>query len=263
MAGGTDLLVEMKMGRKLENVVSLNMVSELNEISEDTDFVFIGPTVTFRQIQDSPIIQKYIPHLIDTVSKIGSPQIRNTGTVGGNVCTCASCSDSAPTLIAYNSEVEISSSTGIRRINLTDLQLFHRKTSISKREVLSKIIIPKPKPNFTANFQKFGLRESASISVGSVAVGLWIENSQIADANIVVGACAPTPIKCNSAMQLIINAKLSDLQKDSILLNEIAEATASDTNPIDDIRGSADYRKDIIKTITKRAILNSINDFNQ
>ncbi|MFA6572165.1 MAG: FAD binding domain-containing protein, partial [Bacteroidota bacterium] len=229
--------------------------------SEDNDFIYIGPAANFNLIQNSEIIRKYIPVLIDAVSKIGSHQIRNSGTIGGNLCTCASCADSAPILITYNAEVEICSAKGKRIVPLTEILLHHHRISISKNEILTKIIVPKPKANFAANFQKFGLRESASISVASVAVGLSVEHSIITDASIVVGACAPTPKRCPSAINKIINSDIRKIYPDSQLLNEIAEAASSDINPIDDIRGSAEYRREIVKIITKRAIINALTFF--
>lgn len=262
MAGGTDLLVEMKMGRRShDDIISLKEIQELTEISEDENYIYIGSAVTFIEIQRSEIIKRNIPILIDAVSKIGSHQIRNSGTIGGNLCTCASCADSAPILVAYNSEVEVGSSEGKKRLMLTDFQLHHHKINISKGEILSKIIVPKPKPNFIANFQKFGLRESSSISVASVAIGLWIENSIIIDSNIVVGACAPTSLKCQTAMLKMLNINIKDIYYNSPLLNEIANAASGDITPIDDIRGTAEYRKELVKSITKRAILAALDSY--
>ena len=143
-------------------------------------------------------------------------------------------------------------------MNLTDFQLHHHITTIGKNEILTKIIVPKPRPGFVSNFQKFGLRESASISVASVAVGLCVDNSIITDARIVVGACAPTPIICMNAVQKLITMNINEIAHDSRMLNDIAESASNDISPIDDIRGSAEYRKEIVKTITKRAILNAL-----
>jgi carbon-monoxide dehydrogenase medium subunit len=262
MAGGTDLLVEMKLGRRShDDIISLNEINELQIISEDDDNIYIGPAVNFWSIQHSDIIKKYIPDLINAVSKIGSHQVRNSGTIGGNLCTCASCADSAPILIANRAEVEVGSSDGLQRMMLTDFQLNHHKINITKGQILTRVIVPKPKSNFFSCFQKFGLRESSSISVASVAVGIWIENSIITDANIVVGACAPTPLKCRNATNKLINIDIKELHHDSSALYEIAELTSNDVTPIDDIRGSAEFRKEIVKAITKRAILNAISNY--
>lgn len=262
MAGGTDLLVEMKMGRRThDDIISLKEIQELSQISEDENYIYIGPAVTFQEIQESEIIKRNIPVLIDAVSKIGSHQIRNTGTIGGNLCTCASCADSAPILVAYNSEVEISSFDTNKRILLTDFQVHHHIINISRGEILTKIIVPKLKPNFVSNFQKFGLRESSSISVASVAVGLWIENSVIVDANVIVGACSPTSLNCRRASTKLINSNIKEFFANSDLLNEIANTTSSEITPIDDIRGSAEYRKELVKSITKRAILAALDSY--
>ena len=258
IAGGTDLLVEMKQGvRHFENLVSLNNIPELKKISEDEDYVYIGPCATHSEIEESEIVWKYIPALAETVGFIGSHQIRNSGTIGGNICTCASCADTAPILIAYEAEVEVSSATKSKRVPLASFFLDHHKTMLEKAELLTNIIIPKPKPNTGVYFEKFGLRESASISVASVAVSITVKDKKIIDANIVVGACAPTPRKCPSAGKVLINAGPGELVRGSKTLSDTANAALKDLFPIDDIRGSAQYRRDIVKTLIIKAILNA------
>ncbi|MDA3842911.1 MAG: xanthine dehydrogenase family protein subunit M [Candidatus Kapabacteria bacterium] len=258
IAGGTDLLVEIKQGvRHFENLVSLNNIPELKNISEDENYVYIGPCVTHSEIEESDIVRNNIPALAETVGFIGSHQIRNSGTIGGNVCTCASCADTAPILIAYEADVEVSSAAESKRLPIATFFLNHHQTMLSKGELLTNIIIPKPKPNTGVYFEKFGLRESASISVASVAVSIIVKDKKIIRTNIVVGACASTPKKCPSAMKVLVNADPRELVKGSKTLSDIANAALKDIFPIDDIRGSAQYRLDIVKTLIIKAVLNA------
>ncbi len=260
IAGGTDLLVEIQSGiRNPQNIISLNKIKELKSISEDNKNVYIGPTANFHEVMSSDIIGRNFPALIDCISQIGSHQVRNLGTIGGNLCTCASCADTAPLLLVYNAQVEVSSSDGIQLMNLSNFLLDHHKASISNREILTKIIVPKQKENFYSSFLKFGLRESSSISVASLAVGLLIEEFVIKDARLVVGACAPTAILCQTASKQLLNINMDELKHDSSLLNKIVNSVSNDINPISDIRASAEYRKDLVKTLAKRAIIKALN----
>lgn len=259
MAGGTDLLVEIKQGiRSMEDLVSLNDIDVLKTIEDDNKNVYIGANNTHNQIQKSEIINKYIPALSNAVSTIGTRQIRNIGTIGGNLCTCASCADSAPILLIYNADVEIGSKNGNKIVKLSDFLLGHHKTALQKGELMIKIIVKKPKSNFGAYYLKYGLREASAISVASVAVGVLIENNIIVDANIVVGACAPTPIKVPNATKKILNQNINELKKGSFALEDIGKTAASEIFPINDIRGSGDYRRDIVNVLTQRTVIKAI-----
>jgi len=264
LAGGTDLLVELKQGiRSFDSLISLKNITSLTKITENNDEVIIGSCATHNQIADSEIVRNYIPALADTCLTIGTHQIRNTATIGGNLCTCASCADSAPILIIYNATLEIGSESGNRLIPAYEFFLGHHVNALQKGELLLNIIIPKHNKDFGAYFEKFGLRESASISVASVAAGFRIENNKIINANIVIGACAPTPIISEKAISLLNNSNIEELFKDSELLGKIGEAAASEIHPIDDIRASAAYRKEIVNVITQRVILKAISKVNK
>ena len=260
IAGGSDLLVEMKQGiRQFDEIVSLTAIEEFKKITEDSDFIYIGPLTTHTEIGKSELLQKYLPGLVKAASGIGTHQIRNTGTIGGNLCTCASCADTAPALIAYNTEVEISSKESVRLIQLNDFMLHHHQTALKQNELMTNIKVPKPSANTYSGFEKFGLRASASISVASVAVSITVNNNLVDDANIVIGACAPTPIQSPAAVNLLLKKDINELKSNENLIMQIADAAASDALPIDDIRASEQYRKDIIKIITKNVLLKAVS----
>jgi carbon-monoxide dehydrogenase medium subunit len=259
MAGGTDLLVEIKKGlRTHEDVISLSGIAVLKVISENDHEIFIGSGITHSELITSPIISADLQALADAASKIGSHQVRNTGTIGGNLCTAASCCDTAPILLALNARLEIADKTSVRTLPLKDFFVFNKKTILKKGEIVTRVIIPRPDEETGAHYEKFGLREAGSISVVSVAVMVKLHNGTITDCCIVIGAVAPQPKISNGATMLLKGKKVSDLFESSPVLEEIGQAAADDSIPIDDIRGGAQYRRDILKVLTRRAVVKAI-----
>jgi len=260
IAGGTDLVVEIKKGiRQHSNLISISGINELKSITETGDSVIIGSGVTHNEIIKSDVILKNLPGLVMACKKIGSEQVRNVATIGGNICTAASCCDSAPVLIAYNAEIEITSADGIKTLPLKDFFVFNKKTVLKSNEIVSKIIVPKCNKGTGIHYEKFGLREAMSISVVSVAVMLNVNNNIITNCNVVIGAVAPTPRISQNATNLINNKDINELQKEE-LLEQIGSAASADSIPIDDIRAGAQYRRDVLKILTKRAVLNAIKN---
>jgi carbon-monoxide dehydrogenase medium subunit len=260
LAGGTDLLVEMKQGlRHHQDIVSLTAIGELKSIYQEEANLFIGAGVTHSEVMASPLIKELFPAITEAASTIGTDQVRNTGTIGGNLCTAASCSDMAPILMALKASVEIHGPAETRTVPLVDLFVFHKETRIQKGEIITKIIVPLAKAGTGACFEKFGLREAASISVASAAVAIIVDNGLCADARVVIGAVAPTPKISTSANEVLIGKKVAELSEDSSSLKQVGEAAAADSLPLDDIRGTADYRRDLIKVLTQRAVIKALS----
>jgi len=259
MAGGTDLLVEMKQGlRHHEDIISLSDIEELKDINEDAKSLYIGAGITHNELTSATVIRKKFPVIAKAASKIGSDQIRNKGTIGGNLCTAASCGDIAPVLIALNASVEIANPIHVTTVSLKDFFVFHRKTLLEKGEIMTRIIVPHPASGTGLYFEKFGLREAAAISVVSVAVMVRLKDNVCKDACIVIGAVAPTPKISNKSIAILKGKDFSGLSENSSVLEQAGNAAADDAVPLDDIRGSAKYRKDILKVLTQRAIIKAI-----
>ena len=260
LAGGTDLLVEIKQGkRRHQDIVSLSGIKELKTINMNGNNLEIGAAVTHNELIESPVVRKYFSVLSESASQIGTDQIRNTGTIGGNLCTGASCSDIAPILVAVNAEVELVGTNNIRRIPVKNFFIFHRKTAIEKGEILTRIIISDPKPENGAYYEKFGLREAASIAVASAAALIELNEGICTDACIVLGAVAPTPKICTKAREIILGKKVSELSPGSQILQIAGEAAAKEAAPIDDIRGSAAFRRELVRILTQRAVSNALS----
>ncbi len=259
IAGGTDLLVEIKQGlRHHEDIISLIDIKELKIINESPEGIFIGAGITHNELISSTIIKNKLPAIAQAASKIGCDQVRNKGTIGGNICTAASCCDLGPVLITLNASVEITNSVETRSVPLIDFFVFHRKTTIKKGELVTRIFVPNPQHGTGVYFEKFGLREAAAVSVASVAVKVKLKDGVCEDVCIVIGAVAPTPKISNSAILHIEGKDISLLSENSEILKLAGNAAAEDAIPIDDIRGGANYRRDLIKVLTRRAIVNAI-----
>ncbi|UCH66757.1 MAG: FAD binding domain-containing protein [Ignavibacterium sp.] len=259
IAGGTDILVEIKKGlRYNDNIISLMAIEELRVIDEDTDALHIGSGVTHNEVKNSSLIIKKFPAIVEAASKIGTDQIRNTGTIGGNLCTGASCCDMAPVLISHNASVEISSSTKQRIVSVKDFFIFHKKTSLKRGEIMTKIIVPKVNSSTGYCFEKFGLREAASISVASLSVMIKVVNNNCADSCVVIGAVAPTPKISIKASEVLYGIDISKLSKNSSVLRKAGEAAEADSLPLDDIRGTAYFRRNTVKVLAQRAILKAV-----
>jgi carbon-monoxide dehydrogenase medium subunit len=259
LAGGTDLLVELKKGlRKTGDLISLTGLPELKKIFSNEDNIYIGACVTHTALIRSAIIYNSIPALVEAASKIGSEQIRNTGTIGGNLCTGASCADTAPILFAYDTSVELASYKNSRIVPLRKFFLSHHKIDIQKNEIMIRIIIPKQTMSAGASFVKFGLRDASSISVASSGVLIDFSSGICNNVRIVIGACAPTPVISENAQSLILGRTMDELSGSTALIELAADAAAKDSVPIDDIRGTAVYRKHLVKVLTKQALLKAI-----
>ncbi|MFZ1729372.1 MAG: xanthine dehydrogenase family protein subunit M [Bacteroidota bacterium] len=259
LAGGTDLLVEIKQGgRRHEDLVSLTGIAELRKISVDERALFIGSAATHNAIRGSQVVIDSFPAIAEAAGTIGTDQIRNVGTIGGNLCTAASCSDMAPMLMALSAEVEITGAGTTRMLPLEEFFVNHRSTRLQKGELMTNIVVRRGTTRLASWYEKFGMRGAAAISVASVAVALKLDGDRCTEARIVIGAVAPTPLLSAGASSALSGQPIASMVEGSPLLAQAGEAAAADSLPIDDIRGSSDYRRTIIQVLTQRAVLRAL-----
>jgi carbon-monoxide dehydrogenase medium subunit len=255
LAGGTDLLVDLKQGkRRPADVVSLSGIPELRSVHLEDGRLSIGATATHAQLAASPLVEEHCPAICEAARTIATEQIRNTATVGGNLCTAASCSDTAPVLIALEAEVELVGGAESRTLPLRDFFVFHKETALRETEVLARILVPLPQPGTGAAYRKFGLREAAAVAVASVAARVRIEQGICADASVVLGAVAPTPWIAGGAVKLLVGKSLGELEAGGEHLAAVGRAAMEESEPIDDLRGSAEFRRQLVGTLTERAV---------
>ncbi len=261
MAGGTDLLVEMK-NEKLAPcyVVDLKCIPGLNKIRKaKKNGLRIGALVTLREIESSPIIRKDFPILADAGSLMGSVQIRNRGTIGGNLCHASPAADLAPPLIALEAEVKIFGISGERIEKLEDFIEGPNLTSLKPGEILEEIYIPSPLPYSCGTYLKFGPRKAVALSAVSVATQLVVNEggSVCSRARVVLGAVGPTPIRATESERLLEGRRL-----DRFLLQEAGKLAAEVSKPITDIRGSAWYRKELVRALVEQSLFQTLDRVN-
>ena len=225
LAGGTDVVVDLRRGaRGQRHLVSLRDIPELRGIRVEGDTLHIGAMTTAAELGASPEVAAQRPELLEAVRVFAGPQIRNMATVGGNLCTAASCADLAPMLIALSARVR---TTG-RELPLEDLFRDVRATVLKPGEILIDVAVPVRRPGEGAAYEAFGQRAASFITVVGVAAFVRGDTNRI-----VLGAVAPTPV-------LLKNAGVEE-----------ARAAAA---PISDVRGSAEHRRDLVEVLTRRAL---------
>lgn len=255
LAGGTDLLVQLKQGkRRHEDIVSLSGIAELESIRLDGDRLSIGATVTHAKLKTASLIHEHWPAISEAASTIATTQIRNSATVGGNLCTAASCSDAAPILLALEAELELVSSQGRRRLPLDDFFIFHHETKLAEGEILTRILVPLPEPGTGAAFEKFGLKDAAAVAVASLAARVRVREGLLHDVRIVMGAVAPTPRIARRAAELLEGTPVDKVSAGGPALAEVGPVVAAEAEPIDDLRGSAEYRRELVAVLSQRVL---------
>lgn len=256
IAGGTDMLIELERGLRpeVDTLVDISRVPGLDSIRRDEDDVIhLGPLVTHNQCVDSEWILRYARPLAQACWEVGAPQIRNRGTVAGNLITASPANDTITPLIALEAAVTLRSVRGERTVPLSAFYTGVRGTVMAPDEIMTDIAFRGLRPDERGMFIKVGLRKVQAISVVNVVVLLKLaENEagyQAQAARIALGAVAPTIIRASEA-----EAYLESRLMDEAALVEIAALAAAAARPIDDIRGPAEYRSEMVRVATLRAL---------
>jgi CO/xanthine dehydrogenase FAD-binding subunit len=252
IAGGTDLLADLKFSSHSPNVViDISRAQELKSIVVTDDGLRIGALVTHSQIMRSFVIQEMFPALVDAAHTIGAVQTRNLGTLGGNLVTAVPSMDSGPTLMALEAIVSIEGTEGRREVPLTDFFLGPRKTVLKSDEILAEIIIPKQNLGKPTHFLKFGLRKGQALALVNSAASFWVDWNKhtFVAPRIGLGAVAPRVIRATQAEAFLDGRKITPE-----VMAEAGLIAATDAKPISDFRASAGYRKNLVAVLTKRAL---------
>ncbi len=252
LAGGTDIFVSMReKGFKAEYLVDLKGIDELRGISLIGDGrLSIGATATLHEVETSRLVKEFCLVLAESVGQIGSMQVRNRGTIGGNLGNASPAADSAQGLLILDAELELESLAGRRTVSIESFFVGPGETAIRPGEILCRILVPRPQQGTCTASLKYGPRRAMDCAVASVAVALTIDLSGICRrARIALGSVAPTPIRSRRAEALLEGQELSDPW-----MKKAAGAALEDSRPITDLRASADYRRHLVEVLVKRAI---------
>ena len=252
IAGGTDLILEIERGVRqgIRTIIDITRIPGLDEITEDADGVIhLGPLVTHNHVVASLLMREKAYALLQSCWEVGSPQIRNRGTVAGNLVTASPANDTISPLMALGASVKLLSKRGERIVPLSEFYTGVRKTVMAPDELITDIFFPAPKPNQHSYFIKTALRRAQAISVINVSVLLTVKESIVHDPQITLGAAAPTIIHAKGAETYLDGKPL-----DETVIAQAAEMVEQAARPISDVRGSADYRAYMMGVIAKRAL---------
>jgi carbon-monoxide dehydrogenase medium subunit len=279
IAGGTDVIVMMKQKTMSPGVlISLRAIPGLDQIQYDGT-LRIGAMVTHRALEKSDLIRKEFSALADAVDALGSIQIRNVATIGGNICTAAPSADTATPLLVLGAQVKIKSLKEEKTVSIEEFFMGPGETILKKGEIVTELVIPKPLPNTGSAYWKHQRRLALDLPILGVSALLTLDKGTVScsdmlcttspissilhtmeqdeltckDVKIALGVAAPVPIRATKAENLLRGKKISDE-----LLEEVAETAAKEAQPRDTIRGEAWYRRDMIKVLVKRMAMKSI-----
>lgn len=256
IAGGTDLLVAMKQRQITPAyIINVKVIPDLDYVCYDRDGLRIGALATLNDIESSPVVREKFPILADAAHQMAMPAIRNMATIGGNLCNAAPSSDMAPPLIGLGAKAKIVGIHGERTTTVEQFFVGPGESALKDGEILTEIQVPNTPPDTGGVYLKLPARTATDIALVGVAAIITLDGKHVSivDAKIVLGAVAPTPLRARKAEDRIIGKTVDDKS-----FEEAAQAAAQEAKPISDVRGSADYRKEMVKVFTRRAIREAI-----
>jgi CO/xanthine dehydrogenase FAD-binding subunit len=255
LAGGTNVIVELRDGHRCPRcLIDVSHLPELRGIRRDdgrvVPNVVIGGGTTIAELLAHPLIAEHGLPLRQAAARLGNPLVRNRATVAGNLVNASPAADTAPPLIALGAEIELTSQAGTRRLPLDEFMVGVNKTLIQPEELVTAIRWPAPPACSAAGFYKIGLRKADACSViNAAAMVAWDENGRCQQARIAIGAAAPRPMRAREAEAALIGQPLK-----ADVIAEAAHLAAQATQPIDDIRGTAAYRRRMAEVIVRRLL---------
>ena len=259
LAGGTDLLVKMKYKGMLPRyLINVKRIPNLDQIRyEGPAGLRIGALTTIQAIKDSSVIARNFPMLSQAAGKVGTLQIRNLGTIGGNLANASPAAEFAPVLLTLGAAVKCAGPDGERLIAMDDFFLGPGKTSLRGNDMLTEIMVPNLPSHAAGIYLKHSLR-GMDVAIVSAAVVIHLEGEICRDAKIALGAVAPTPFRARKAEALLNGRTLRGGEDDNKLFDEVARVAASESVPIDDLRAYTTYRKKVAETLSRQGLEQAI-----
>lgn len=252
LAGGTDLIDQLKTNRRnADLVVDLKRVPELQRMESDGEGLHIGAARCCSDIHHDPTVNRLYGGLADSTGLVGSVQIQNRAAVGGNVCNAAPSGDTTPNLLAHEAVAVITGPAGTRKVELTDFFVGPGQTVLQQGEFLQELVLPPPPEHSASAYLRFIPRNEMDIAVAGVASFLHVDpaTKKVLKARIALASVAPTPVRARAAEAVLEgNVITADLIKSA------GAAAVESATPITDVRGSAEYRRELVNVLTVRTL---------
>jgi len=257
ISGGTDLLPLIKGGKiKADCIVDITNITDLNYIEYNNGLIRVGALVTHHEVESSPLINEKAVLLAEASRTVGSPQVRNRGTLAGNVVNASPAADASVALIALGAEAKIVSKNGQRTEKVEELFVGPGRTNLNSQELVTELRFQGLGWGQGGAFIKLGKRQALAISIINVATVITLDRGEevFSDAKIGIGAAAPTPLRARRTEEALIGHLIND----ETIANASREAMG-EVNPIGDIRSSSDYRREMTRVVVARTIKKAID----
>jgi aerobic carbon-monoxide dehydrogenase medium subunit len=252
-AGGTELLLAMKHDLlRYEHLIDVKTISDLNKIELKNGSLIIGSTVTHREIERSPVVKGNLPVLAQMETNVANVRVRASGTLGGNLCFAEPHSDPATLVLALGARAHVQGKAGSKTIGIDELITGAYETSLASDELLVGVEIPIPAKSQRTAYLKFQLHERPTLGFALV---LDVDGDNIKAATAVVGSVSAVPTQSDKANSILLGSK-AQVEKQ---LPDAAEALAQAADPVDDLEGSADYKRHLISVFLKRAFAQALS----
>lgn len=251
-AGGTDLLVKMRNNGsvKPKTLICLERLEELQGVSEAGDFIRIGPGTTHARLFENVLVRQHLPILAQALAVLGSPLIRNMGTIGGNICTASPAGDTLPPLYTLEAEVELCRPDGVRRLPIKDFLTGPGQTNCGQGEILTSIWVSKADGYDLQHFEKVGQRAALAISIVSLAALVRRSPAGVVEkARLAWGSLGPSIVTCPAAETALVGERLT-----ITTLRRAAACIRQAASPISDIRAEAEYRRALAGNLLLRLL---------
>jgi carbon-monoxide dehydrogenase medium subunit len=252
LAGGTDIIDQLKAGRrKVDLLVDLKRVPQLLRLDFDSEGLHLGAATCCTDVHHNAEVRRHFPALAESAGLVGSVQIQNRAAVGGNVCNAAPSADTTPSLLVHDAKAIIGSTGGTRTVPLTDFFAGPGQTVLQKNEVLIGLLVPPPPANSASAYLRFIPRNEMDIAVAGVGSYLEMDPATrfVRKARIALASVAPTPVRARAAEAVLEGKPLT-----AELIGQAGDAAVQSAAPITDVRGSAEYRKELVKVLTRRTL---------
>jgi len=253
IAGGTDLIPQMKIGLLHPRfVVDLSGIADLRVLKANGG-LRVGASVTARELELHPGVRSAYASLADSAALVGSVQIRNLATLGGNMCNAAPSADMAPPLLALGAEAVIAGPKGERRVSVEKFFTGVRTTVLGADELLVEFVVPAPGPRSGGSYLRHTPRRELDIAVVGVASQISLSDGVCGKVRIALAAVAPTPVRATAAEQALEGQPLTPA-----LIERAANLAVEAAKPISDQRGSADFRRHLVRVLTRRTLARAL-----
>jgi len=255
VAGGTDLFVKMKQRRLVPSVlINIKRISGLDQIRYDaSEGLHIGPLTTIQAIRESTLIAERFPVLSEAAGVLGTAQVRNLGTLGGNLGNASPSAEFAPPLLILDASVRCLGRSGERVVPLDGFFVGPGKSALEADEVITDIQVPNPPDRAQLVYLKHSLRRM-DVAMAAAAVFVLLDGDICRDVRIALGAVAPTVFRARGAERTLIGKRLTGDSREGELLEEAAQVAVGEARPIDDIRGYAAYRRKVIAMLVRHGL---------